>query len=202
MSNWTYVTGIIEVDPYGHNDTERRYILETTLNHMPKITGSEEDVEVQCFPTQCYRGSIDEDEFGRTLKHSYKNYSNFLVTLKGNLRDSVFYQTLKETNKFLNRLAKRINIVSMSVTVQNDYPCEFHKVYTFTNNKMYDDLWEVPSWFDDRSSAWWEYLLYDFVPTDFEGYYEDRRYGIFGMYPTKLHEKYKKEHQKKERGKK
>ena len=206
MSSWTYVTGIIEVDPYGHNNTERRYFAETILNHMPKIYGSEENVEIQCIPTYCYAGDNDENEFGEPYGRSKKDDScNFLITLRGNLRDTLFEDTLKGVNKFLNRLAKRINIESMSVTVWNDFPGEYHKSYTFTNQNtnMYYDLYEMPSWFDeDDTEAWWEYLLYDHVQTNLKGYYEDRRYGIFGIYPIKLHEKYKKEHQKKIRGKK
>ena len=36
MSWWTYVNGLIMVEPVGCTQPEKRYILETVLAHLPK----------------------------------------------------------------------------------------------------------------------------------------------------------------------
>ena len=46
MSVWTSIRGIIEVNPIGRTQAEKRYILETVLAHLPVITGSEEDMHL------------------------------------------------------------------------------------------------------------------------------------------------------------
>ena len=46
MSWWTYINGTITVEPMGRTQAEKRYILETVLNHLPIVTGSERDMEV------------------------------------------------------------------------------------------------------------------------------------------------------------
>ena len=40
MSWWTYVNGFIEVEPAGCTQPEKRYVLETVLSHLPKVTGA------------------------------------------------------------------------------------------------------------------------------------------------------------------
>lgn len=46
MSYWTYINGTITVCPMGRTQPEKRYILETVLNHLPRVTGSEGDIDV------------------------------------------------------------------------------------------------------------------------------------------------------------
>ena len=46
MSNWTYVMGQIIVAPMGRTQNEKEYILKTVLDHLPLVTGSEEDMQV------------------------------------------------------------------------------------------------------------------------------------------------------------
>lgn len=46
MSYWTYINGTITVSPMGRTQPEKRYILETVLNHLPRVTGSEGDMNV------------------------------------------------------------------------------------------------------------------------------------------------------------
>ncbi len=45
MSWWTYVNGTV-VHPMGRTQTEKRYILDTVLAHLPLVTGSEEDMNI------------------------------------------------------------------------------------------------------------------------------------------------------------
>lgn len=46
MSSWIYINDTITVHPMGGTQPERRYILETVLNHLPRVTGSEGDMNV------------------------------------------------------------------------------------------------------------------------------------------------------------
>ena len=46
MSYWTYVNGNIIVSPMGRTQAEKRYILETVLDHLPLVTGSEKNMNV------------------------------------------------------------------------------------------------------------------------------------------------------------
>lgn len=46
MSSWTYINGTITVRPMGRTQPEKRYILETVLNHLPRVTGSEGDMNI------------------------------------------------------------------------------------------------------------------------------------------------------------
>ena len=41
MSYWTHINGVIDVSPMGRTPAEQRYILETVLNHLPIVSGSE-----------------------------------------------------------------------------------------------------------------------------------------------------------------
>lgn len=41
MSSWTYVQGLIELDVPGRTQAEKNYILQTVIDHLPKVTGSE-----------------------------------------------------------------------------------------------------------------------------------------------------------------
>ena len=46
MSHWSYIQGVITVQPMGQTQPQKRYILETVLNHLPRVTGSEGDMDV------------------------------------------------------------------------------------------------------------------------------------------------------------
>ena len=54
MSSWTYVHGTIVVSPLGRTQHEKRYILETVLDHLPVVTGSERDMEVYVIQKRGY----------------------------------------------------------------------------------------------------------------------------------------------------
>ena len=46
MSLWTYIHGSIYVDVPGRSQPEMQYIVSTILEHLPRVTGSEGDMEV------------------------------------------------------------------------------------------------------------------------------------------------------------
>ena len=62
MSWWTYINGTIEVRPMGRTQAEKRYILETVLNHLPLVTGSERDMNVYIIQENGTNSSSSCDE--------------------------------------------------------------------------------------------------------------------------------------------
>ena len=64
MSWWTHIRGMITVSPMGRTQAEKRYILETVLEHLPRVTGSEGDMDVHIVQRSGYNLSSSHDEFG------------------------------------------------------------------------------------------------------------------------------------------
>ena len=48
MSYWSFVHGTVTVLPFGRTQAEKRYLLDTVLDHLPKVTGSEGDMNIYC----------------------------------------------------------------------------------------------------------------------------------------------------------
>ena len=44
MSSWTYVRGMVSVDPIGESTTEKEFVVHTVLDHLPPVTGSEKNM--------------------------------------------------------------------------------------------------------------------------------------------------------------
>lgn len=45
MSLWTHINGTITIDAIGRTQAENKYILDTILEHLPLVTGSEKKHE-------------------------------------------------------------------------------------------------------------------------------------------------------------
>ena len=71
MSLWTYIRGAITVSPMGRSQAEKRYILDTVLAHLPKITGSDRNMDVYVIQKNWYDEYDSCDEFGQ-----YSNLGN------------------------------------------------------------------------------------------------------------------------------
>ena len=54
MSYWTYIRGVIDVKPMGRTQHEKRYILDTILEHLPEVTGSERNMHVNVIQKDGY----------------------------------------------------------------------------------------------------------------------------------------------------
>lgn len=84
------------------------------------------------------------------LAWNFKTQSKYFLVLDGSLRGRRYADTFEELNKFLNRLAKRLNVHSVYVRL-NDY----EHSYTFTNkNDCYENM------FDDEH-PWYKYLMWE-----------------------------------------
>lgn len=167
MSYWAYITGIIKINARGRTQPEKRYILDTVLEHLPTVTGSEQDMEYYVVQKMGYNSSSTDDEFhNRTnlakingyggvkydrLRGWFKNQDTYFIVVDGNFRDREFEETFKEFNKWINRLAKRVWIKDVIVKLQG-----YDKEYVFTNkNDVYSEMYD----FDNN---WTDYLVWKY----------------------------------------
>lgn len=179
MSDWTYVKGMIYVSPMGRTQAEMRYILDTVLEHLPIVSGSESDMNVYVVQPKGDNSSSSHDEFGYRTNNLVNRYgyksrnsgwlrtqSNYILVLDGNLRDREFDQTYRELQKFLCRLAKRVPVHKVMVEVSGWSNSGYKKV-TIDNSAAYDDMFEYPSWSianEDETPTWCEYLMWKEPP--------------------------------------
>ena len=175
MSWWTYVNGLIMVEPAGCTQPEKRYVLETVLAHLPKVTGSEEVMKVKKKKKVGYSGSANFNEFFETAyRGDIKTQDYYYLVLEGQFRDRMYEQTFRELNKFLNRLAKRVYVDDILIRLTG-----WDKEIVISNSDPYQDMYEYSADSNKDEPAWWEYLLWDRDPAG-------------GSYPEKLTHKYPK----------
>lgn len=157
MSYWTYVNGTITVNVPGRTQPEIRYILETVIAHLPKVTGSEENMDVHLIQKNGHNFFSTHNEFGIWQKDWKQMQTKYIIVLDGSLRDRMFSQTFKELNIFLNRLSKRLQVDDILVSLK-----AYDKEYIFKDSEAYFDMYESPSWVNDSGEpAWWEYLMWN-----------------------------------------
>lgn len=157
MSMWTYVRGLIELDVPGRTQAEKDYILQTVIDHLPRVTGSEGDMDIHTVRAYGHDCWSNRDELGN-LALDFKTQSRYFLVLDGSLRDRYYKDTFKELNKFLNRLAKRLMVESAYVLL-NDYGINYTS-YTFTNkNNCYGNMFE-------HENPWYDYLMWEWKDED------------------------------------
>lgn len=182
MSFWSYVRGMIEVYPMGRTQAEMRYILETVLSHLPPVTGSEGNMKAHIVQKSGFNYSSSADEFGQDTGMGNSHYGRFFDTqscyflvVEGDLRDRLFDHAYEEFQKWLCRLAKRVRVKDVMVKIN-----EFDQHILIQNDKeKYTQMYEDPSWGEEGSMNWCEYLMWDTAEDSY--------------LPEKLAEKYKKE---------
>lgn len=173
MSFWSYVHGTITVEPMGRTQHEKRYILETVLDHLPRVIGSEGDMNVYVIQRNGYDSSSSHDEFGertnnakdyyyggKSRKHGmYRVQSGYILVVDGDLRDCLFKNTFKEFMKWICRLSKRVQVLRVAVNID----AADGKILINDSNKFYK-MYEDPSWCredGDTGVNWCEYLLWE-----------------------------------------
>lgn len=172
MSWWSYIHGTIVVFPTGRTQAEKRYILDTVLDHLPRVTGSERDMNVYVIQKNGHNSSSSHDEFGQRTnnlfdRYGYKNREHgwlqmqdeYILVVDGSLRDREFEETFRAFQKWLIRLSKRVTVKSVLVKI-NDYD----------KSKLIQDecgyywsLFEYPYGSRGKETgepAWYEYLLW------------------------------------------
>lgn len=167
MSHWTYVSGTIEVSPLGRMQAEERYILETILEHLPAVSGSEGNMKIHIVQQYGHDISSSCNEFGENLWHRrdadhdgwMRMQSQYTLVLEGNLRDRQFDETKKELMNWLCRLAKRIEVEEILLRLK-----AYDQQLLITDAQPFYEMFEPPSWYAHNQSgepAWAEYLMWD-----------------------------------------
>ena len=168
MSYWTKVNGNIVVEPIGETQAEVRYVLDSVLEHLPIVSGSEKNMDVYIIQKNGHNSSSSHDEYGYMTnnlvdKYGHKNrktgwlrvQTQYILVVNGRLRDREFNQTLKEFNKWLCRLAKRVRVEDVLVEIEG-YD---EKILIKNENDSYSEMYEKPSWWDGDSENWCERLF-------------------------------------------
>ena len=180
MSYWTYLTGTVTVRPMGRTQAEKRYILDTVLEHLPLVTGSERDMNVYVIQKNGDSSLSSCDEFGEVTNNLVDSYGNkgrnggwlktqdeYILVVDGSFRDRMFDQTFREVMKWLCRLGKRVDIEDVLVEVKGyDKSTIIRNSYIqrkkYSYRKVFDGLFEDPSWCNDTGEPnWCEYLLWN-----------------------------------------
>lgn len=173
MSYWTYINGIIEVSPMGRTQHEKEYILKTVLDHLPLVTGSERDMNVYVIKKNGTNSSSSCDEFGENTNNLVNRYGdkdrkngwhrlqdNYLLVVNGAFRDRMFKQTYREFQKWLCRLAKRVDVYDVLVEIKGWEQSTIIR----NSNDVYGEMFECPTWSDYNKTGepnWCEYLMWD-----------------------------------------
>lgn len=169
MSCWTYIRGTITVSPMGRSQAEKRYILDTVLAHLPKVTGSEHNMNVYVIQKNGYDEFSSHDEFGQysNLGNSNSEYfhpgydiqGKYILAVDANLRDRFFERTMREFSNWICRLSKRVDVNDVLVEVGSDYN---DQSYIFSNkNDVFGEMFEWPSWCNKGESNWCEFMMWN-----------------------------------------
>lgn len=171
MSYWTYINGCITVRPFGRTQAEKTYILQTVLEHLPRVTGSEGDMVVHIVQKAGHSSSSTHDEFGemtnnlkdmdgyKSRKYGWLHTQNrYILVLEAALRDREFKTTYLEFQKWLCRLAKRVGVEDVLVNIGDNFKNEI-----ITNrNDAYCNMFEDFSWYSKSGEInWCEYLMWE-----------------------------------------
>ena len=151
MSWWTHINGLILVKPAGRTQPEKRYVLETVLDHLPKVSGSERNMKIHIVQKAGYSGSANFNEFFETVRQGdfIKIQDSYYLILEGDFRDRTYEQTFRELNKFLNRLAKRIYIEDILIRLAG-----WDKETIISNPDPYQDMYEYSANSSEDEPAW------------------------------------------------
>ena len=175
MSFWTYINGTITVEPMGRTQAEKRYVLETILNHLPLVTGSEKDMDVYIIQKNGANSFSSCDEYGEHTNNLIDRYGShnhetgwlniqreYILVVNGSFRDRVFDETFREFMNWLCRLAKRVSINNILVRIQG-----WDKQYVINDNcdcdSPYSQMEEYPSWWKESNGepCWAEHLMWE-----------------------------------------
>ena len=174
MSSWTYINGSITVSPIGRTQAEKRYILETVLNHLPLVTGSEGDMDVYIIQKNGTNCSSSCDEYGQMSNNLIDEYGchnkngwlevqkEYILAVNGSLRDRHFDETFREFMKWLCRLSKRVWVKDVLVRING-----YNKQYVINESDNFDspysNMQEEYSWSkeSDGEPNWCEHLMWN-----------------------------------------
>lgn len=156
MSIWSHVHGTVVVRPFGETQAEKRYVLDSVLAHLPKVTGSEEDMKVYIIQKEGYNTSSTHDEFGNYSnlgnghyvfhdgRRNFEVQDEYIIVVDGALRDRGYHDTLIAVDRWLSRLAKRILVEKVLIEVRGDW--DGSKLIKEDYTGHYNNMFEAYSW--------------------------------------------------------
>lgn len=97
MSHWTYVKGMIEVSCLAFSNPQVRYIIESVLEHLPVVSGSEGNMRIHTVYGTYTGCSSSHNEFGEWMRYRkdadcdgwYEMDNGCFLVIDGALRDRV-----------------------------------------------------------------------------------------------------------------
>ena len=95
MSQWTYIIGRIVVSPLGYSHEQRLNTLKNIISTLPSVTGSEGNMQI----------AFNQSDVEYVLK------------IKGDLRDRQIEQTVKEYEKFIRKLEQKVDVEKLYVEI-------------------------------------------------------------------------------------
>jgi len=165
MSTWTHVRGYLCVDPFGATQAQSRYILETVLAHLPKVPGSEGPMDIHIVQRAGHDTWTSHDEFGQWIPGAdHEMQSQYFLVVEGDLRDTVFAGTKKAFLKWLCRLAKRVWITEVLVSVTGE---SWDGSMAIDDPEPFQQMFEDFSWTQIREGQehpepnWCEFLRWE-----------------------------------------
>lgn len=153
---WSYIYGMILVSPLGRSQEEKSYILETVIHHLPKLVETGAGMAVKILQRPGFNGATSHDELGHRSKEMIKTQSQYWLIIDGSFRGVSYEHTYRELQRWLVRLSKRVRVEDVMIHISDD-----QKTAVLTDDEqLYRALFENPSWTDEQSKNWCEYLMW------------------------------------------
>lgn len=99
----TKIFGTLDVSLYNFPKEERRKVMESIIERLPKISGTYRDMDIELID----KGSFDKRD-------------SYFIILSGELLGKNYFKALKEMEEFLEKLARKVWVVDVLVSV-TDY---------------------------------------------------------------------------------
>lgn len=116
MSMWTYVIGCILIDTMAETNDIKAYV-EKIIEKAPKITGSEQDIDI--FINQLSGHNVSIMKGGSLECEEYQTCA--AITLVGSLRDREIEYTKKEIGNFLKFIDNNFLIYDMGLHLSDGH---------------------------------------------------------------------------------
>ena len=171
MSNWTSVKGILEIDTPGRTQAECQYVVDTVISHLPKVTGSEHDMDIYVIKCAGTNVSSDYDEFGKYTEDGVSYQSRYMIAVDGDLRDRYFEETKEAFMNWLDIFTQRLFTTKCIVKITG-YSKESKKRKEEIISPDEDYLTSKLITNDEEKAtvAWCNYLMWQY-PHDEKGEY-------------------------------
>ena len=156
MARWTHIFGTIQVRMCESTNEASEYILKTVLKHLPEVWCELEPMKVIMSNTGRITGACTHDEFGNYRYNSddMDEYQEYVLTVIGDVRHGWYQDVTKEFMKWLTRLAKRVNVSDVLVSIKQDFG--EGDVLITNPNDCFSNMYEYS--YEESKGNWCDYL--------------------------------------------